>query len=136
MTKAPKGADLLKLAECDILNEIKSFILEGGRKLDLSIDTIAKAINVAEKYVQIVRCPTRKPSTIASACLYIASNLNDERRTQREIQVAFGKHPYREVSLRNCYKEICKVLGKDLLEIFPIKDVRRSQITIDILYLL
>jgi len=136
MTKAPKGAALLKLAEYDILNEIRRLILEGGRKLDLSIDTIAKAINVAEKYVEIVGCPTRRPSTIASACLYIASNLNGERRIQREIQEAFGKHPYRSAPLRNCYKEICVVLGKDLLEIFPIKDVRRSQITIDILYLL
>jgi len=126
-----KGADLLKLAECDILNEIKRLILEGGRKLNLSIDTIAKAINVAEKYVEIVGCPARKPSTVASGCLYIASYLNDERRIQREIQEAFGKHPYRAAPLRSCYKEICEVLGKDLFEIFPIKDDKKFPIKDD-----
>ena len=48
------------------------------------------------------------PCGCAAAAIYIASVLNDERKTQREIADVVG---VTEVTIRNRYKEIAQALG-------------------------
>ncbi|MGQ4871799.1 MAG: transcription initiation factor IIB, partial [Candidatus Thorarchaeota archaeon] len=57
----------------------------------------------------------RDPLGLAAAAIYVASILLDERRTQREIaEVA----RVTEVTVRNRYKEIVRVLQIDSLNSF------------------
>jgi len=49
----------------------------------------------------------RGPAGIAAAALYVASLLNDEKRTQREVADVAG---ITEVTIRNRYKELIERL--------------------------
>jgi transcription initiation factor TFIIB len=56
----------------------------------------------------------RDPLGLAAAAIYVASIMMDERRTQREIaEVA----RVTEVTVRNRYKEIVRVLGIDSMTV-------------------
>jgi transcription initiation factor TFIIB len=50
----------------------------------------------------------KDPGGIAGAALYIAGILEDDRRTQREIA---NVSRVTEVTIRNRYKELVRVLG-------------------------
>ena len=53
----------------------------------------------------------KSPCGIAAACIYIAASLEGFHRTQRDISSASNTT---EVTIRNRYKEICKVLGYEV----------------------
>lgn len=53
----------------------------------------------------------KSPCGIAAACIYIAASLEGFHRTQRDISIASNTT---EVTIRNRYKEICRVLGYEV----------------------
>ncbi len=90
------------------LPSIKDLIPRLSADLSLEGKTVKKAteiINQAkEKFVTI----GKSPGGIAGAALYIAGILEDDRHTQREIAKASR---VTEVTIRNRYKELVRVLG-------------------------
>jgi len=60
---------------------------------------------------QIDRNWGRSPISVAAAAIYISSNLCGQRRTQREISEIVG---VTEVTIRNRYQELTKLLGIEL----------------------
>jgi transcription initiation factor TFIIB len=50
----------------------------------------------------------RGPTGIAAASIYLAGILENNRRTQREVADVAG---VTEVTIRNRFKEMCRVLG-------------------------
>jgi transcription initiation factor TFIIB len=74
---------------------------------------------VQSKTLEIIGCATkheltsgRGPTGLAAACLYIATVLCGERRTQREVADIAG---VTEVTIRNRYKELAKKLDIDII---------------------
>jgi len=53
----------------------------------------------------------KSPCGIAAACIYIAASMEGFHRTQRDISEASNTT---EVTIRNRYKEICRVLGYEI----------------------
>jgi transcription initiation factor TFIIB len=76
--------------------------LEGG--------TILKAGSIIAQARKKGITAGKDPGGIAGAAIYIASILNDDRRTQRDIAKAVN---VTEVTIRNRYKEITRKLGID-----------------------
>ena len=81
--------------------------------LGLSGETQAKAIEILKKASQMGLTSGRGPTGAAAAAIYIASVLQDERRTQRDIAEVVK---VTEVTIRNRYKEIVEHLLDDLVE--------------------
>ncbi|WP_456435726.1 transcription initiation factor IIB [Methanopyrus sp.] len=80
-------------------------------KLGVSENVQAKAQEIIEKAKEKGITVGKGPAGVAAAALYIASILEGERRTQKEIaEVA----RVTEVTIRNRYKEICEALGIEL----------------------
>jgi len=77
--------------------------------LDASTELIAR--RMCETLEEREMDSGRGPTGIAASCLYIASVMNNQRRTQREIALICG---VTEVTIRNRYKEISKTLDLDL----------------------
>jgi transcription initiation factor TFIIB len=78
-------------------------------QLDASIE--AKALEIITQLEKIGEDNGKGPTSICAACLYIASILLNQRRTQKECAAAAG---VTEVTIRNRYKDICNVLSIDL----------------------
>ncbi len=89
----PSAKDLIPKLSADLMLE--------GRTVKKATEIIKQA---KEKYVTIGKAP----GGIAGAALYIAGILEDDRRTQREIAQASR---VTEVTIRNRYKELVRVLG-------------------------
>jgi transcription initiation factor TFIIB len=92
-TPLPSAQDLIPRLSSDLLLE--------GRTVKKATEIIK---NAKERYVTM----GKDPGGIAGAAIYIAGILEDDRRTQREIaQVS----RITEVTIRNRYKELVRVLG-------------------------
>ena len=89
-------------------------------KAQLMVPKIASRVGVGEetqrRAVEILREADRlkvtvgkDPMGLAAAALYLACVMNDERRTQKMIAAATG---VTEVTIRNRYTELKKVLGR------------------------
>ncbi len=85
----------------DLIPRLSSDLMLEGRTVEKATEIINQA---KENYVTI----GKSPGGIAGAALYIAGILEDDRRTQREIAHASR---VTEVTIRNRYKELVRVLG-------------------------
>ncbi|TFG32457.1 transcription initiation factor IIB [Candidatus Thorarchaeota archaeon] len=85
----------------DLIPRVSSDLMLEGRTIKKATEIINQA---KEKYVTIGKAP----GGIAGAALYIAGILEEDRRTQREIAQASR---VTEVTIRNRYKELVRVLG-------------------------
>jgi transcription initiation factor TFIIB len=92
------------------------FIPRFASALKLSAETQSKAVEILEKAQKAELTSGRGPSGIASASLYVAALINNEKRTQREVADIAG---VTEVTIRNRYKELLKELDLD-------KDVKKK----------
>lgn len=81
--------------------------------LGLSGVTIKTAIDIIRRAREAGITAGKDPAGVAAAAVYIAALLNDERRTQKEVAMAAG---VTEVTVRNRYKELMKLLSRENLE--------------------
>ena len=77
--------------------------------LSQSVETSASRILVRAEEIDLTA--GRGPTGIAAASVYLASIIEGEERTQREVSDAAG---VTEVTIRNRYKEICGALKIDI----------------------
>ena len=85
----------------DLIPRLSADLMLKGRTVRKAAEIIKQA---KERYVTIGKAP----GGIAGAALYIAGILEEDRRTQREIAQASR---VTEVTIRNRYKELVRVLG-------------------------
>ena len=76
-------------------------------KLKLPINVVHKANYILKRASEIELTAGRGPTGIAAASVYLASILEKEQRTQKQVSEAAG---VTEVTIRNRYKEICEAL--------------------------
>lgn len=86
----------------------ESYIPRFASLLQLKESTEVKATEILRKALKKEVISGKGPCGCAAAAIYIASVLNGERRTQREIADIVG---VTEVTIRNRYKEIAQALG-------------------------
>jgi transcription initiation factor TFIIB len=80
--------------------------------LNLSGEVQKKAIEIIKKAEEKELTSGRGPTGVAAAAIYIASILEGERRTQREVAEVAG---VTEVTIRNRYKELAERLGIEII---------------------
>ncbi|AFH42934.1 transcription initiation factor IIB [Fervidicoccus fontis] len=89
------------------------YIPRMGSLLDLS----GKAMNIAARIVKIAKQKAltagKDPAGLAAAAIYVATLLENEKRTQKEIANIAG---VTEVTVRNRYKELVNELKLDIPE--------------------
>ena len=90
--------------------------------LTLSPETQSRAIKILERARLNELTSGRGPTGIAAAALYIASLINGEKRTQREVADVAG---VTEVTIRNRYKELVDILELE-------KEITKSRKTVDV----
>jgi transcription initiation factor TFIIB len=92
------------------------YIPRFSSSLKLTPKTQSKAVEIIEKAQHIELTSGRGPTGIAAAGLYVASLINGEKRTQREVADVAG---VTEVTIRNRYKELLEKLDleKDIKKI-------------------
>ncbi|MBT4646922.1 hypothetical protein HN827_04580 [archaeon] len=83
----------------DPINYISRFASE----LALDAKTQTKAVDIVQKAIQKEITSGRSPKGIAAGALYIASKINNEKKTQAEIAKVAD---VTEVTVRNSYKEL------------------------------
>ncbi|MCD4666900.1 transcription initiation factor IIB [archaeon] len=76
--------------------------------LKLNAETQSKAVTILEKAQKAELTSGRGPTGIAAAALYVATLINNEKRTQREVADVAG---VTEVTIRNRYKELLRELN-------------------------
>ncbi len=86
----------------------KSYISRFASLLHLSPKTQNDSLKILGKAENFELTSGRGPAGIAAAALYVASLLNNEKRTQREVADVAG---ITEVTIRNRYKELLDKLG-------------------------
>jgi len=82
-----------------------------GSELGLSGEVQSKAIELLKEAGKKGLTSGRGPTGVAAAAIYIASVLQGERRTQRNVADVAR---VTEVTVRNRYKELCEKLGLDV----------------------
>ncbi|MFG1519529.1 MAG: transcription initiation factor IIB [Thermoplasmata archaeon] len=82
-------------------------------KLKLSPDTRKKANEILKMAKDNELTSGKGPTGVAAAAIYIASLMNNERRTQRSVSEVAG---VTEVTIRNRYKELAEKLSLDVEE--------------------
>jgi transcription initiation factor TFIIB len=85
----------------------RGYISKIVNKLALSGETERLAMAILNQASEMKLTSGRGPSGIAAACIYISSQLTDERRTQGEIS---KEAQVTEVTIRNRYKELAQRL--------------------------
>lgn len=79
-----------------------------GALLGLSGNVLKRAAEILRRAKEKGITAGKDPAGLAAAAIYIASLLEDERRTQKEIAQVSG---VTEVTVRNRYKELVRELG-------------------------
>ena len=89
------------------------YIPRFATSLKLSPETQTRAVEILEKAQKAELTSGRGPTGIAAASLYVATLINNEKRTQREVADVAG---VTEVTIRNRYKELLRELklGKEI----------------------
>ena len=87
------------------------FVARFGSELDIEGETRTKAIEIIRKAKDEGLTSGKSPTGTAAAALYIASLMNGERKTQREVADVSNTT---EVTVRNRYKEMVDGLGLDV----------------------
>ena len=85
----------------------QGYISKIVNKLALTGETERLAMMILSQASELKLTSGRGPSGIAAACIYISSQLTDERRTQGEIA---KEAQVTEVTIRNRYKELAQRL--------------------------
>jgi len=88
------------------------YIPRFASELGLSGETQSKAIEILRRAMSEELTSGRGPTGVSAAALYIASVLQDERRTQREVANIAG---VTEVTIRNRYKELSEKLDIEIV---------------------
>ncbi len=83
------------------------YIPRMGSLLDLSGKAMKTAAEIIKKAKEMALTAGKDPAGLAAAAIYIATLLENERRTQKEIANIAG---VTEVTVRNRYKELVKQL--------------------------
>ena len=83
------------------------YIPRFSASLKLSPETQTRAVEILEKAQKAELTSGRGPTGIAAASLYVATLINNEKRTQREVADVAG---VTEVTIRNRYKELLREL--------------------------
>jgi len=89
----------------------RGYISKIVSKLALNGETERLAMAILNQATKLKLTSGRGPSGIAAACIYISSQLTDERRTQGEIA---REAQVTEVTIRNRYKELTHRLDFDI----------------------
>ncbi|ARM77018.1 transcription initiation factor IIB [Acidianus manzaensis] len=79
--------------------------------LGLAGKSMTAALEIVDKAKKLGITSGKDPASIAAAAVYIASNLNGDRRSQREIAEVSG---VTQVTIRNRYRELARELGIDI----------------------
>ncbi len=87
------------------------FVARFGSDLNVSGQVRTKAIELIRKAKEEGLTSGKSPTGTAAGAIYIASLMNDKRRTQKEVAKSTGTT---EVTVRNRYKEMVDELGLDL----------------------
>lgn len=88
------------------------FLERFGNQLGLTIQTTQRAKNLLKVCFEGGIDQGKNPVGIVAACIYIACNEKEERRTQRQIAKALN---ITEVTIRNRYKEALEVMQRNNL---------------------
>jgi len=86
----------------------QDYVIRFASVLGLSNKVKDRALEILKKAEEVGALSGKGPTGVAAAIIYIASVLEGERRTQREIA---EKCKLTEVTIRNRYKEIVEKLG-------------------------
>jgi transcription initiation factor TFIIB len=86
----------------------ESYVPRFASRLRLKPRTEGRALDFVRQAVRQERVSGKDPKSVAAAALYIASILEAEPRTQRDVSEATG---VTEVTIRNRYKELVTALG-------------------------
>ncbi len=89
----------------------KDYIPRYANQLKLRGETKEKAIEIIDEAAEKKLFSGRGPINIASAALYMAAFLCNDRRTQKQISELTG---VTEVTIRNRYKELSEELGIEI----------------------
>ncbi|QQG39084.1 MAG: transcription initiation factor IIB [Candidatus Woesearchaeota archaeon] len=84
------------------------YIARFASALKLTAETQSRAVEILEQAQNSELTSGRGPTGIAAASLYVASLINNEKRTQREVADIAG---VTEVTIRNRYKELLRKLN-------------------------
>jgi transcription initiation factor TFIIB len=95
------GIKLLPTSPIDYISRFSS-------ELKLSPNTQERAIAILKSAQTKDLISGRGPTGVAAASIYVASTLENEKRTQREVAEVAG---VTEVTIRNRYKELIEELG-------------------------
>ncbi len=90
------------------LTDPSQYVPKFTAALKLSGQVQEKAIQLLKKAITKGLISGRGPTGVAAAAVYIASAMNGERRTQKEVADVAG---VTEVTIRNRYRELKKELG-------------------------
>ena len=82
-------------------------------EVDLGEKTQRMAIEILDEAERLKTTAGKDPMGMAAAALYLACVMNGERRTQKDIAKASG---VTEVTIRNRYKDMKRVLDPDFLD--------------------
>ena len=83
------------------------YVYRFANELELPANVQTRAVGIIEGAQKMEITSGKGPTGIAAAALYIASLIEDEKRTQREVADVAG---VTEVTIRNRYKELLKKL--------------------------
>jgi len=89
----------------------QGYISKIVNKLALTGETERLAMAILNQASEMKLTSGRGPSGIAAACIYISSQITDERRTQGEIA---REAQVTEVTIRNRYKELAQKMDFDV----------------------
>ncbi|MCY0882972.1 MAG: hypothetical protein OWQ50_04050 [Acidianus infernus] len=89
----------------------KYYVMKIASLLGLSGKVMTAAMEIVERAKKAGITSGKDPASIAAAAVYIAANINGERRSQREISEVSG---VTQVTIRNRYREIARELGIDI----------------------
>jgi len=103
--------DVLKIS-VPVLDPEK-FVIMFGRELGLSGETIQKGLQIIREIKNRGTIIGRDPTGIAAAAIYIATKITGEKITQKQVAEMAG---VTEVTVRNRYREIIKMLNLELEE--------------------
>ena len=104
----------------------KDYISRFASILHLTPKSQNNSLKILKKADIVELTSGRGPAGIAAAALYVASLLNDEKRTQREVADVAG---ITEVTIRNRYKELIerlKIEDKIKSKVGPIEKTKRA----------
>ncbi|MEM1813629.1 MAG: transcription initiation factor IIB, partial [Sulfolobales archaeon] len=93
------------------ISDPADFVPRIASALGLSGSVVKKAIDILEEAKEAGLTAGKDPAGLAAAAVYIAAQMLDERRTQKDVAQVAG---VTEVTVRNRYKELTTYLKIDV----------------------